>query len=129
MNIEIVTKCHNLDGTSSNSALHTDQGKCHLFVQNFSVPDVTSELIDSVEANTTTWAAMVSSQYNSANDARGRAHQTISDILEPIVEEPTPSIVNMITSTALEHLAAVDYDTLVYALSTDWKDGNTRSLR
>ena len=98
-----------------------------MFVQNFSIPDVTSELIDSVEANTTTWEAMVSSlchrlvrrHYNSIKDAHGCAHQTISDVLELIVEEPTTSMMNKTTSTALAHLGAVDYDSLVHALSTD----------
>ena len=61
MNIDYVLKHQRLSGTYSDGSLYTDNGKRRLFVQNFTVPDLTAELIDTVESTTDTWDAMVDS--------------------------------------------------------------------
>ena len=61
MNIDYVLKHQWLSGTYSDGSLYTNNGKQHLFVQNFTVPDLTAELIDTIENTTDTWDAMVDS--------------------------------------------------------------------
>ena len=57
MNIEYVMRSKPL--TAGSQGFYTGDGKHCIFVQNFTVPDLTSELIESVEATTVTWDAMV----------------------------------------------------------------------
>ena len=58
MNIEYVTH-KQIKPQSNYNALYTDDGKRSLFIQNFTVPDLTDILIESVESVTDTWYAMV----------------------------------------------------------------------
>ena len=56
LNIEFVMRTNNI---SDSTSLYTDDGKRRLFVQQFSVPNLTADLIDTVESTTETWEAMV----------------------------------------------------------------------
>ena len=58
MNIEYVMN-KQMKSQSNYNALYTDDGKRSLFIQNFTVPDLTDILIESVESVTDTWYAMV----------------------------------------------------------------------
>ena len=61
MNIECVLRTNpHSGGTLDGTTLHTDKGKRNVCVHNFTLPGITSELIESVETATDTWEEMVS---------------------------------------------------------------------
>ena len=56
MNIEHVLRTNpHSGGTLEGATLHTDKGKRNVFVHNFTLPGITSELIESVETANDTW--------------------------------------------------------------------------
>ena len=59
MNIDYVMRRKPLTSSYKSNSLYTDDGKRRLFVQNFTVPDLTAELIESVENSTESWEALV----------------------------------------------------------------------
>ena len=87
MNMEYVMwrKSHHDSNTSK--SLYTDDGKRRLFIQNFTVPDLTAELIESVENNTQTWEALVDQLFcrlsrrtiHAKDIAYIKAHQSIME--------------------------------------------------
>ena len=59
MHIEYSMQRQPLTGSDDSNSLYTDDGKCRPFIQNFTIPYLTAELIKSVENNTYTCDAMV----------------------------------------------------------------------
>ena len=133
MNIEYVMQRQQMSGKHSGGALHTDDGKRRLFVQNFTVPDLTDNLIENVESTTDTWDAMVDElrrrlakrNAHSVDVAKRRAHNMVSEQME---EENTDiALTNHINHTNFQtpdiQLNDSSINALINTLNTDWKVG------
>ena len=132
LNIEYVLRHKRLSGDHDCPDLYTDEGKQRLFVQNFSVPDLTADLIDSVESTTESWDAMIDSlrrrlanhSAHSKTVAKRNPHlSTIDDFLElhaPSLRTfSSPSVSPTFTLT--EDMVASP--AFINALSSDWRIG------
>ena len=127
MNIEYVMQRQQgyLEGDAV--ALHTDNGKRRLFIQNFHVPDLTDNLIENVEHNTDTWDAMVDDlrrrlakrNHHALEDARGRAHQAVTAYDEDYNDE-TPTSQPEISASIFQ---ALNHPAFINALNSDWRVG------
>ena len=108
--------------------------KRRLFVQNFTVPDLTDNLIENVESTTDTWDAMVDElrrrlakrNAHSVDVAKRRAHNMVSEQIEE--EETTDmDLTNHINQTNFQtsdiQLNDSSINALINTLNTDWKVG------
>ena len=76
---------------SESTSLYSDDGKHHLFVHQFSVTNLTADLIDTVESTTETWEAMVDSlrhrlarrSIHSQRSIQRNAHHTSASLPDP----------------------------------------------
>ena len=59
MNMENVMQRKHQHNPNESCSLYTDDRKRRLFIQNFTVPDLTATLIENVESSTQTWEALV----------------------------------------------------------------------
>jgi len=133
MNIEHVL--NNKPSTEGITGLYTDQGKRNLFVQNFTVPDLTAELIESVESTTETWEDMVNELRHrlakctiaARNEGKRRAHLTTQDTHDSDLTMTTQDLASTSRNIAcnLSSLAIDDsyLDSYVHMLAQDWKIG------
>jgi len=116
------------------TGLYTDQGKRNLFVQNFTVPDLTAELIESVEATTETWDDMVNElrhrlakrTISAKQEGKRKAHMTLQEESNTIVPSFSQSQ-HLVNNTSLD-LSNIDLsdnhlDAYVHAVSQDWNVG------
>ena len=129
MNIEYVLRSNPMTGATT--TLCTDEGKRRLFVTNFTHPDHTAEMIDSVEATTTTWDAMVNALRRRIAKRRIRDLKTASVHAKQAIVEPSPSPIDVPDSAfsmdaLINHLSTASptqFEALINALSTDWHVG------
>ena len=134
MNIEHVTRRKPLNSTSVAPSLYTDDGKRRLFIQNFTVPDLTVELIESVENSPETWDALVDHLHRhlarrtifAKNIAHRKAHQALTT--SPSTQSYTPSnayasFTGFNISTPEATMEAMHTHAFIYALSVDWNVG------
>jgi hypothetical protein len=121
MNIEYVMRRKPITGSHESRSLYTDDGKRRLFIQNFTVPDLTAELIESVENNTETWDAMVDQlrrrlarrTIHSNDVARRKAHYALGQNQLNDLDLSTPASI----------MATMNSPAFINALSLDWKVG------
>jgi len=124
LNIDYVLRNQPDYAGNNGITLYTDDGKRRQFVQNFSVPDFTADLIDTVEQTTNTWDAMVSSlrqriarrTINDRETAKRKAHMT--------VDTDTTQLMPARRSQMAEASPQMsEMDAFVNALAQDWRVG------
>ena len=137
MNIDYVTRHTSMMGDGNPLVgLYTDQGKRQLFVQNFTLLDVTAEMIENVESTTETWDDMVDAlrlrmAKRVATDkdvAKRRAHLTVQDTepapcLPTIPEQPSSEISIHEVAAFLCHASPEDTTVFANLLAQDMMVG------
>ena len=91
-----------LNGSHVSQSLCTDDGKRRLFIQNFTAPDLTAELIESVENSSSSWDAMVDQlcrrlirrTIHATAVVRGKACQTLMCVPSEPLCAPVPTSSN-----------------------------------
>ena len=130
MKIECVMRRKPLTGSHESRSLCTDDGKRRLFIQNFTVPDLTTEFIESVENNTDTWDDMVGQlrrrlarrTIHAVCVARRKAHQTLMHAPVPTCSNATFTDFDLCAHSSI--MNAMNGSAFTNALSVDWKAGH-----